>query len=854
MAFYYVSPTGSNANSGTNQSSPWQTLAFAYPHLTPGDTLWVMPGTYAEYVTAGVPSGTSWANKIRIAALTPGTALLFPPVGGFHAVIFSNNESYIEWDGIDIDAANVERDGFRVECFDLGGGNAGFPHHIRCQNCTILGSQLNTGSGSAQPQSVQFIDTVGGSTGFNELLNCVIRRCGGNNDFAHGVYVSSSDNTLEGNDISDFLGAGLQVYNGHVSVGGLIDASRNKVRRNTIHDNRFVFNNRGWGVTASSGVDNEVSNNLIFNIVTAGPSSGGGGLNVFTGTNCQILNNTVAGCTLGITLDAGATSCDLINNIAYGNDLDYRDNGSGNNLDAHNLIGVNPLFANVSTDDYSLQAGSVAINAGLTLAGIVNDRLGFTRPFGAAYDYGAYEYGAGGGGSPDVPADGAIVVFDTCTGAVGNLTSHVGEIGAQWNTQPGSFPGLVITAAGHIRGDVVGQDTFHFASGIPLSREYDVSADYYTFSITADHTYLLWGRMDTAQRTGYMLIYNLVPFQFDLYAVINNVYNLLDSAVLDLGSIASPATIRLELRDALKQVFINDDTDALLVSMDNSVTSAGRCGIGIYCPVGGTPDNDVSGIQFDRITLQDTTTGPDVPPAGGDVFLQDTFTDTAGTSLIAHNATIPAAPSLWQLQANTGSQLLITPAGRARGDGLGFGTYPIVLGAGLPATPSYDLTSTIQVLTLIPNNLYGWWVRASLTETTGYRLAYDSIDGWTFYAFIAGAGSLLGAFTLALAAGPHTIEIRGRIPVKQVYVDGVRYLDLVDESIPAAGRIAISAYEPTAASTNTTSVQFDSITGTNVATVIGNPLLTWLPATMVVQGRRGAAVASGYTPRNGGTS
>ena len=44
-ATYYVSPSGSDANSGT-LGQPFQTLQAAVTHLSPGDTLLIRQGTY----------------------------------------------------------------------------------------------------------------------------------------------------------------------------------------------------------------------------------------------------------------------------------------------------------------------------------------------------------------------------------------------------------------------------------------------------------------------------------------------------------------------------------------------------------------------------------------------------------------------------------------------------------------------------------------------------------------------------------------------------------------------------------------------------------------------------------------
>jgi len=59
---------------------------------------------------------------------------------------------------------------------------------------------------------------------------------------------------------------------------------------------------------------------------------------------------------------------------------------------ANNLDNTDPTFVNVGARNFQLLAGSPAINAGVTLAFVTNDFLGVSRPQGAAYDIGAFEF------------------------------------------------------------------------------------------------------------------------------------------------------------------------------------------------------------------------------------------------------------------------------------------------------------------------------------------------------------------------------------------------------------------------------------------------------------------------------
>lgn len=63
---YYISPNGSNANSGKELSKPWKTFEFAIPSLHPGDTLIMLDGIYQKDIT-GLPyincDDTKYANQ-----------------------------------------------------------------------------------------------------------------------------------------------------------------------------------------------------------------------------------------------------------------------------------------------------------------------------------------------------------------------------------------------------------------------------------------------------------------------------------------------------------------------------------------------------------------------------------------------------------------------------------------------------------------------------------------------------------------------------------------------------------------------------------------------------------------------
>ncbi len=61
---YYISPSGSDSNSGTSSGSPWKTFAHAFPILAPGDTLLLENGTYQPGTGTGFPNITCGSGGI----------------------------------------------------------------------------------------------------------------------------------------------------------------------------------------------------------------------------------------------------------------------------------------------------------------------------------------------------------------------------------------------------------------------------------------------------------------------------------------------------------------------------------------------------------------------------------------------------------------------------------------------------------------------------------------------------------------------------------------------------------------------------------------------------------------------
>jgi hypothetical protein len=86
---------------------------------------------------------------------------------------------------------------------------------------------------------------------------------------------------------------------------------------------------------------------------------------------------------------------------------------TGSATQSNNLT-VDPKF--LSTTDFHLQSSSPAINTGATLAEVLRDFDGVTRPQGSAYDIGAYEYGGTVATPTPTPTPSGNVFYVSTTG------------------------------------------------------------------------------------------------------------------------------------------------------------------------------------------------------------------------------------------------------------------------------------------------------------------------------------------------------------------------------------------------------------------------------------------------------
>jgi hypothetical protein len=220
-ADYYVDASrGDDLNTGTTIGDPLKTIDHAVDVVAAGDTVLVMPGTYAEYINMNTVSGTA-GNPITFKGYTDGGDVIIDAAGQTHGIRCV--EAYIIWDGFEI--KNAKNNGIL-----LSGGSAS---NCEVHNCIIYGC-TDEGLRIYGPDNVTVADCLiynNGLEGINNINNAdgtTIDRCTIYGNGRDGINFATSDATIR-----DCIIVGNAVWGIDTASGCAIDIDYSDVWNNT---------------------------------------------------------------------------------------------------------------------------------------------------------------------------------------------------------------------------------------------------------------------------------------------------------------------------------------------------------------------------------------------------------------------------------------------------------------------------------------------------------------------------------------------------------------------------------------------------------------------------------------------
>lgn len=414
---YYVATTGNDAHTcvqAQNAATPKLTVAAGLACIGTargagaGHIVEVAAGSYNEYLIQNLPTGSSWSLPFTLRAKA-GHAVVLKPLAA------KSTYSPIYLWGAGPGSAYIVVEGLTIDAIHAGGSTAsgsngitiGDPSwsHIVFKNLEIKNTHANGALIGAN--NIQFIDChvhhIGRdgssqSTGQNVPGPDVPPGLGR----GHGFYILGSANLVDRCLIHDVGEYGVKFYTSHVGASSNNNMIRNsRIYRAGQNTTRYGHTCCG-GILLASGKNNRAFNNVIHDsntIYQHGIDAG------YSATNALIYNNTIYNTGVGLWTGPSSAGAVFKNNIVIRSSNRNMVDTSTTSVKSHNLCDTSgtgcthvgdPKFAGAAGGDFHLLAGSAAIDQGadLSAAGVTGDIEGTTRPQGARFDIGAYEFGA----------------------------------------------------------------------------------------------------------------------------------------------------------------------------------------------------------------------------------------------------------------------------------------------------------------------------------------------------------------------------------------------------------------------------------------------------------------------------
>jgi hypothetical protein len=393
---YYVDPVNGDKADDGSSAYPWRTLAevFSENHtFEAGDTIFLLSGHHESVIVSGINAG--YVTILPLEGQVPTLKKL----------TFSNAKKW------------------KVTGLTISPETA--PSYSRSTLITINSSASEITVDSCYAYSIE--DNTPWSAGDQNILS--------NNHFLnvdHGILVEAEgqDNLIQNNVIENFSGDGMR------GIGNYNTFEYNTVKNcydvDDNHDDGFQSYSRGPGGTVGTGTvygivlrGNTILNYTDPNQPMRGTLQGIGcfdgmfedwevennviitdhwhGITLMGAINCMIINNTVVDRNntspgppwISITKHKDGTLG--TGNVVRNNLTTSMSNDAGIGTVDFNILvsNYNDFFMDYDHFDLRLKEGCPAIDAGTDEEAPMIDKDGVTRPQGAGFDVGAYEYPSG---------------------------------------------------------------------------------------------------------------------------------------------------------------------------------------------------------------------------------------------------------------------------------------------------------------------------------------------------------------------------------------------------------------------------------------------------------------------------
>jgi hypothetical protein len=421
----HVSPAGDDGGHGTAES-PWRTLQHAVDTIEPGDTIVVKPGRYAGFrIREGGTEADYKTIMAECPAIDPACADMLSVVDSVGPE--SRHDSLVE---VERDVA-ADPSGDVVGCWVLDGlmisGSPRYGIDLRFTESIVVKNNVIEDSART---GIFFAHSDGTWVENNESrhngehgLYCsdsshfpTIRMNYLHHNHAAGVHMNGGFGFGEGDGIirSPVVERNRIAYNGH---GGGAAINCDGVKDGIIRNN-VAYQNSATGIAlyrvdgAIASSDNKIYNNVFvmanpsrWVVAILGSEDGGGGTNNSIKNNILYTDDPTKG-----SIATYSTSKDVLDsdyNIVVDRfDTNVSLEGAAHATlahwrsgrmpqDRHSLLApadLDTLFVDRALDDYHVRSTSVARDAGVTIAEVVNDFDG--QPRSAPYDIGADELAA----------------------------------------------------------------------------------------------------------------------------------------------------------------------------------------------------------------------------------------------------------------------------------------------------------------------------------------------------------------------------------------------------------------------------------------------------------------------------